>query len=86
VDAEVPRSLQTVSFDRSILLAFRLVYMHAYTEMFNEQIIIVKQRIKAKFYYASWFEAGSKLIADRFEAKFYYTIWFGPASNQLRTN
>jgi len=29
--------------------------------------------VKAKFHYASWFEAGSKLVADRFE----------PASNQL---
>ena len=42
--------------------------------------------IKAKFHYASWFEAGSKLVADRFEAKFHYAIWFEPASNQLRTN
>jgi len=24
--------------------------------------------LKAKFHYASWFEAGSKLVADRFEA------------------
>jgi len=43
---------------------------------------------KAKFRYASWFEAGSKLVKDRFEA-----CWrpasnlsatsFEPASNQL---
>ena len=45
-----------------------------------------KKMIKAKFHYASWFEAGSKLVADRFEAKFRYAIWFEPASNQLRTN
>ena len=25
--------------------------------------------LKAKFHYASWFEAGSKLVADRFEAR-----------------
>jgi len=42
--------------------------------------------VKAKFHYASWFEAGSKLVADRFEAKSHYAIWFEPASNQLRTN
>jgi len=36
--------------------------------------------IKAKFHYASWFEAGSKLVADRFEAG------RRPASNQLRTS
>ena len=42
--------------------------------------------IKAKFHYASWFEAGSKLVADRFEAKFHYAIWFEPASNQLQTS
>ena len=42
--------------------------------------------IKAKFHYASWFEAGSKLVADRFEAKFIYAIWFESASNQLRTS
>jgi len=45
--------------------------------------------VKAKFDYASCFEAGSKLVADRFEAKFHYAIWFEagrrPASNQLRT-
>jgi len=40
--------------------------------------------VKAKFYYASRFEGGSKLVADRFEAKFHYAIWFEPASNQLR--
>jgi len=43
--------------------------------------------VKAKFRYASWYEAGSKLVADRFEAKFNYAIWFEagrrPASNQL---
>jgi len=44
------------------------------------------RRPKAKFHYASWFEAGSKLVADRFEAKFHYAIWFEPASNQLRTS
>ena len=46
--------------------------------------------IKAKFHYASWFEAGSKLVADRFEVKLHYAIWFEacrrPASNQLRTS
>jgi len=26
------------------------------------------EAVKAKFHYASWFEAGSKLVADRFEA------------------
>jgi len=36
--------------------------------------------VKAKFYYASWFEAGSKLGADRFEAKFHYAIWFEAGS------
>jgi len=35
---------------------------------------------KAKFHYASWFEAGSKLVADSFEIKFHYAIWFGAAS------
>jgi len=30
--------------------------------------------VKAKFHYASWFEAGSKLVTESFEA-----------SNQLRT-
>jgi len=47
-------------------------------------------RIKAKFHFASWFEAGSKLVGDRFETKFNYAIWFEsgrrPASNQLRTS
>ena len=42
--------------------------------------------VKAKFHYATWFEAGAKLVADRFEAKFHYTTWFEPASNQLRTS
>jgi len=46
----------------------------------------VSQIRKAKFHYASWFEAGSKLVADRFEAKFHYAIWFEPSSNQLRTS
>ena len=49
-----------------------------------------KVTLKAKFHYASWFEAGSKLVADRFEAKYNYAIWFEagrrPASNQLRTS
>jgi len=35
--------------------------------------------LKVKFYYAIWFEVGSKLVADRFEAG------PRPASNQLRT-
>ena len=39
--------------------------------------------VKAKFHYASWFEAGSKLVADRFEAKFHYSIWLEPISNQI---
>jgi len=34
--------------------------------------------LKAKFYYAIWFEVGSKLVADRFEA--------GPRPLQLRTS
>jgi len=34
------------------------------------------ETLKAKFYYAIWFEAGSKLVADRFEAKFHYAIRF----------
>ena len=42
--------------------------------------------LKAKFHYASWFEAGSKLVADRFEA-IWFESWsatsFEPASNQL---
>jgi len=42
--------------------------------------------LKAKFHYASWFEARSKLVADRFKAKFHYAIWFEPSSNQLRTS
>jgi len=46
--------------------------------------------LKAKFHYASWFEAGSKLVADRFEAKFHYTIWFEAGlklvGDQLRTS
>jgi len=46
--------------------------------------------VKAKFYYASWFEAGSKLVADKFKAKFHYASWFEagrrPASNLLRTS
>jgi len=46
--------------------------------------------VKAKFHYASWFEADSKLVADRFEAKFHHAIWMEagrrPASNQLRTS
>jgi len=33
--------------------------------------------LKAKFHYASWFEAGSKLVTDRYEAG------QRPASNQL---
>jgi len=36
----------------------------------------VVQKLKAKFHYASWFQAGLKLVADRFEAKFHYAIWF----------
>jgi len=46
--------------------------------------------LKAKFHYASWFEAGSKLVAERFEATFHYALvrsWsatgFEPASNQI---
>jgi len=39
----------------------------------------VSRSFKAKFHYASWFEAGSKLVADRFEAG------RRPASNHLRT-
>ena len=46
--------------------------------------------VKAKFHYASWFEARSKLVADRFEAKFHYSIWFEAGSklvgDQLRTS
>ena len=37
--------------------------------------------LKAKFRYASWFEAGSKLVADRFVA-----VWFEPVCDQLRTS
>jgi len=42
-------------------------------------------RLKAKFHYASWFEAGWRQV----RAKFHYTSWFEagsklePASNQL---
>ena len=36
-----------------------------------------QRSVKAKFYYASLFEAGSKLVADRFKAG------RRPASNQL---
>jgi len=38
------------------------------------------ETLKAKFHYASWFEAGSKLVADRYEAKFHYAIWFEAGS------
>jgi len=45
------------------------------------------REIKAKFHYASWFEAGLKLVADRFKAKYGYAIWFEAgfelASNQI---
>jgi len=36
---------------------------------------------KAKFHYASWFEA----VADRFEAKFHYAIWFEAGHRQVRS-
>jgi len=44
--------------------------------------------IKAKFRYASWFQAGSKLVADMFEARRRQAsnlsvTNFEPASNQL---
>jgi len=44
--------------------------------------------VKAKFHYASWFEAGSKLVADRFEAgrrqaSNLSATSFEPASNQI---
>jgi len=60
-----------------------------------------RQLVKAKFHYASWFEAGSKLMRSRFEAgsklvgdqlrtKDRNGIWLRtclrPASNQLRTS
>jgi len=41
--------------------------------------------VKAKFHYASWFEASSKLVADRFEAKFRYAI-SKLVGDQLRTS
>ena len=46
-------------------------------------IRIKPQHLKAKFHYASWFEAGSKLVADRFEAKFHYAIWFEAGSKMV---
>jgi len=39
-------------------------------------ILTTQQFVKAKFHYASWFEAGSKLVADGLE----------PVCDQLRTN
>ena len=41
--------------------------------------------VKAKFHYTSWFEAGSKLVADQFEAKFHYAIWFEAGRSQVRS-
>jgi len=34
-----------------------------------------KVNIKAKFHYASWFEAGSKLVADRLRTRQRNGIW-----------
>jgi len=45
-----------------------------------------KQSIKAKFHYASWFEAGSKLVADRLEAGRQLRTCLRPPSNQLQTS
>jgi len=42
--------------------------------------------LKAKFHYASWFEAGSKLVADRFEAGRWSPTSFKPVCDQLRTS
>jgi len=36
--------------------------------------------LKAKFHYASWFEAASKLVGDQLRTS------FEPASNQLRAS
>jgi len=54
-------------------------------------VSVIRRPVKAKFHYASWFEAGSKLVADRFESKLHYAIWFEACrrlanSNQLRTS
>jgi len=51
-------------------------------------------RLKAKFHYASWFEACSKLVADLQRAEIWHelagprpnSITARPASNQLRTS
>jgi len=40
----------------------------------------MREILKAKVHYASWFEGGSNLVADRFEGG------RRPASNQLRTS
>jgi len=48
------------------------------------------QMIKAKFHYASWFEAGSKLVADKLRTRQRNGIWLRtclrPASNELWTS
>ena len=48
---------------RYILQVEKPSYLYGIMQIFSVRIII----LKAKFHYASWFEAGSKLVADRFE-------------------
>jgi len=68
------------------VISFEVIFRNTHTAD-RMHHTITKWLVKAKFHYASWFEAGSKLVADRFEAKFHYAIWFEagrqPASNQI---
>jgi len=42
--------------------------------------------VKAKFHYASWFEAGFKQVRSQIPLHYLVGTSFEPAPNQLRTN
>ena len=74
--------------------AVKKLLTHSLTHLDHSDVSwSLSRTLKAKFHYASWFEAGSKLVADRFELNSVTLAgsklvrsWLKPASNQLRTS
>jgi len=67
----------------SHLCVYRSVQL-SYTT--HQKTVVIIFRLKAKFHYASWFEAGRRQARSQIPLRYLIRTSFEPASNQLRTN